>query len=88
MGCTTCGGGGYGPAAVIPTPRQVMPGADGLVLVEWDGDVPMTIDTSERSYVFTDERRRLYMTSGDYAASAAVIDGLLIVSPSPDPTSP
>lgn len=93
MGCTTCGGaGGYGMAAVIPTPRQAMPGADGLVLVEWQGDAPMVMHTSQRDYVFTEDRRRLYMTVGDYAAAAASVDGIVIVSADPqgppDPATP
>lgn len=80
MGCTTCGGSGvYSPDVVLTTPRIQMPG--GLVLVEWQGDVPFSMQTSERQYAFTAERRQLYMTSADYAAAAAHIDGLVIVEP-------
>ena len=80
MGCTTCGGqSAYGPSAVIPTPRQPMPGADGLVLVEWQGEDTLTINTADRQYVFSEKRRRLYMTTSDYAATAAHVDGVVVV---------
>ncbi len=79
MSCETCGGtGGVGPDVVLPRSRLAVPGAAGLVLVEWVGDGPLTIQATARQYLFTDARRRLYMTAEDYAAAAAHIDGLVL----------
>ena len=63
---------------ILPTPRMEMPGANGLVLVEWLGDEPLTIQTTERQYLFTTDRRRLYMTAGDYAMAAAHVEGIVL----------
>lgn len=78
MSCETCGGTPpTGPELVLSQQRLVMPGP--LVLVEWQGEGPLTINTSSRRYLFTPDRRQLYMTAEDYAALAQHVDGVVIV---------
>lgn len=88
MSCETCGGtGGVGPDVVLPRSRLAVPGADGFVLVEYHGEVPMEFGIESRSYLFKDGRRRLYMTRSDYELVVAVHNEFSLVDLA-DPAAP